>query len=245
MKRFAFVCLSFLIFNNSKCGMSECVPSKCLIVESVKATNRGRSITIKWQDEGSDQLTLRTMEPDTAIILNPKDTALTFSPENIPRYVQLEYTCSSECGMDGSDGIISPYTLYTYSLCLYDTCNNTLSITYPPVSIKETSSYDSSKDTFYIKFIKLSGEIYAVGLYSMAGKVLISDSISETLAPDTFGYSDTVRLIGTHALWLNSASADIDTNDYFGKITLLSTSTDSITVNIGFRTDVKGLRWIK
>jgi len=245
MKRFVFISLSFLLFNASRCNISECVSSECLLVESIKSTDRGRSITIKWENEGLKQLILRTIEPDTAIILNPKDTVLTFSPENIPRYVRLEYNCSSECAMDGSRYIIGPYELYTYSLCLYDTCNNTLGITYPPISIKETSSYDSSKDTFYIKFIKLSGEIYAVGLYSRIGKVLISDSISEILAPDTSNYSDTVKLIGTHALWLNSASSNIDTNDYFGKITILSASNDSITVSIGFRTDVKGLRWIK
>ncbi|MEO0139880.1 MAG: hypothetical protein ABIL16_07565 [candidate division WOR-3 bacterium] len=85
----------------------------------------------------------------------------------------------------------------------------------------------------YIKFVKIDTSIYAVG-----NGIKISYPGRFKIAPDT-GYYDTIKVSGEHALWITSNP------QMYGKLKVSGMYNDSITVWIGFRKDIKGLKWIE
>ncbi len=241
MKRFAFIFIVVGLYGcKNKCpsiGERTGLGYTCGYV-TFQSTNRGRDLKIVFEKNSEVKRSSIIIDFKDTIDVG-KDTIYTIQGQDVPGDVQVvQYFECSSCDTTA----VRPLNMLRIDICL--SCGDVVSIdTNGNLEVlKGDSSLPSGR--FYIK-LEVSGNIYVIGLDSDLGDVKISTSTVSSLATDTSEYSDTVLVYGDHALWLNTDSPDIDTEDIFGKFHLSTLSPDSISVIVGLRTGIKGLRWIK
>ncbi len=223
-------------------------------------TNSGSELNVKIyiSSESGDQETLRIDIKDH--ILNSKDSiikvysnrtkdtiALTL---NHPSTVSLRYRYylrKESCGdfePSYREKIVLD-TLYTTSVILHSR-----DVSYNVLGFSDLGDYGLSLQRFkgtdsvdgsykLVKLLKVSSEYYFINLRD----VPISNTTADYIAPDTSGYSDTVRISGKHALWVNLGSSGMDSLDYFVGIEPDEYYGDSIRFIV--KVSYRGLRWIK
>ncbi len=228
--KFSLLTATLLLLVGGRCG-SECECSCLPPNVSTYALDRGRYLEATWcSPESGDFVTdtFREVVPEITVGNESCSITLLYRPIVKDTLVCASDTCANVIGLD----IFYPIHLYSDG----DTLPG---------------------DGFYLKVARMDTSIYLIGLEYGSGRVHISPDLYDNLAPDTGGYSDTVRaLVPTdpsygHALWLDRGDRDINfvaPGDIFGKITVLGVSGDSVRIRVLYRStpfNVPGLRWIK
>jgi len=230
--KFSLLTLAFVLLVGSKCGPTSRCECTCSPEDiSTYALNRGRYLEATWCSHESGDFvtdTFREVAPEITVGDEGCDVTLLYRPTVGDTLVCASDTCANVVGLD----IFYPIHLYGEGDTL-------------------------PSDGFYLKVIRMDTSIYLIGLNRGNGRVHISPDLYGDLAPDTGGYSDTVRaLVPTdtfygHALWLDRGERDINfvaPGDIFGKITVLGARGDSVRIRVLYRFtpfNVPGLRWIK
>ncbi len=227
MKRWYFPL--FLLFFLPSCLKNLCIGERltetCGIFKA-QPTNDGKaiSISISKVEDDYNSITIRGSYPDTVIHVRD-DTTIVLNQPFYDLIGEMDTKCYS-C----QDYILRPVVMNPYMVKLHDTSYNALEID-TSGNIKVVKGILAKAP--YLKFVKIGSDIYTIG-----NGVKISNGGSYEIAPDT-GYYDTLMLSGEHALWVISGV------QMFGKIRVVSVYPESLSVELGFRNDVKGLKWIK
>lgn len=227
MKRLYFPL--FLLFFLPSCLKNLCLGepvSETCEKFSAQPTNGGKAIRIdilKVEDHYYS-IKIKGSYPDTIINVRDDTTIVLDQP-----FYDLKGEISAKCYVCW-DYILRPFIMNPYTVKLHDTSYNALEID-TSGNIKVVKGILAKAP--YLKFVNIGSDIYMIG-----NGVKISNGGSYEIAPDT-GYYDTLMLSGEHALWIISGV------QMFGKMRVARVYPESLSVEMGFRSDVKGLKWIK
>lgn len=204
----------------------------------------GTKLVVSYRVENSEECGEIILRGDgTGILSSPviSDTTHTLEISGPYEIVDILYTDTK--GNNDGGTVLRPMELYTFNLCLYDTCNNAVAFKDLEYVIFSGNSVPMGYKGF--KLIKTNDTVMVVSLNGVSGWCKISSEVTSYIAPDVSQYYDTVKVSPskTYALWFDD-NGSIDINDFFGKVRITGITSDSISFNLAIQT-MKGLRWIK
>lgn len=204
----------------------------------------GTRLVVSYRVENSEESGEIILRGDgTGISSSPVASDTTYTLEISEPYETVEILYTDAKGNNDGGTVLRPMELYTFNLCLYDTCNNAVAFKDLEYVVFSGNSVPTGYRGF--KFIKMNDTVMVVSLNGVVGWCKISSEITSYIAPDVSQYYDTLKVLPskTYALWFDD-NGNIDINDFFGKIRIANITPDSITFNVAIQT-MKGLRWIK